>query len=83
MTITMYGEDWCGDCVRAKQFFADNHVNYVWVDLGQSDNKHFVETEVLRRNNGMKSIPVIVFADDSHLTEPTNAQLATKLGITA
>jgi len=81
MTITMYGADWCGDCVHAKNFFADTHVDYLWIDLEKDENKQFGETEVLRRNNGKKSIPVIVFDDDSHLTEPTNAQLAEKLGL--
>ena len=81
MTITMYGADWCGDCVRAKKFFADNYVDYLWIDLEKDENKQFGEAEVLRRNNGKKSIPVIVFDDDSHLTEPTNAQLAEKLGL--
>lgn len=81
MPITMYGADWCGDCVRAKKFFADNKVDYQWVDLERDENEKFVESKVLRRNNGKKSIPVIVFNDDSHLTEPTNAQLAEKLGI--
>ena len=82
VSITMYGADWCRDCVRAKKFFADNQVDYQWVDLEKSENKKFVESEVLRRNSEKKSIPVIVFDDDSHLTEPTNAQLAKKLGMT-
>ena len=77
----MYGADWCGDCVRAKKFFADNKVDYQCVDLESDENEKFVESEVLRRNNGKKSIPLIVFNDDSHLTEPTNAQLAEKLGL--
>ena len=81
MAITMYGADWCGDCVRAKKYFVDNQVEYHWVDLGKDENEKFVELRVLRRNNGKKSIPVIVFDDDSHLTEPTNAQLAEKLGL--
>lgn len=81
MTITMYGPDRCGDCVRAKKFFADNKVDYQWVDLERYENEKFVVSEVSRRNNGKKSIPVIVFDDDSHLTEPTNAQLAEKLGV--
>lgn len=81
ITITMYGANWCGDCVRAKKFFADNQVEYQWIDLEKDENKKFVELEVLRRNNGKKSIPVIVFDDDSHLTEPTNAQLAKKLDL--
>lgn len=81
MTITMYGADWCGDCVRAKKLFNDNNVEFQWVDLERDENEKFVESEVLRRNNGKKSIPVIVFDDDSHLTEPTDAQLANKLGL--
>jgi glutaredoxin len=81
MAITMYGADWCGDCVRAKKYFVDNQVEYHWVDLEKDENEKFVELEVLRRNNGKKSIPVIVFDDDSHLTEPTNSQLAEKLGV--
>jgi mycoredoxin len=81
MTITMYGADWCGDCVRAEKFFVDNNIEFQKIDLELDENEHFVESEVLRRNNGKKSIPVIVFDDDSHLTEPTNAQLAEKLGL--
>ncbi len=81
MTITMYGADCCGDCRRAKKFFADNKIEFEWVDLELDENEKFVKSEVLRRNNGKQSIPVIVFDDDSHLTEPTNAQLAEKLGL--
>ena len=82
MTITMYGADWCGDCRRVEKFFIDNIIDFLKVDLELDENEHFVESEVLRRNNGKKAIPVTVFDDDSHLTEPTNAQLAEKLGLT-
>ena len=81
VTITMYGADWCGDCRRAEKFFVDNNIDFQKIDLELDENKQFGEAEVLRRNNGKKSIPVIVFDDDSHLTEPTNAQLAEKLGL--
>ena len=81
MTITMYGANWCGDCRRAEKFFVDNNIDFQKVDLELDENEHFVESEVLRRNNGKKAIPVIVFDDDSHLTEPTNAQLAETLGL--
>lgn len=72
----MYGADWCGDCRRAKAFFDERGIAYEYVDL--VDNP--AETErVLERNNGVKKIPVIVFADDSHLVEPSNDELAAKL----
>ena len=67
--------------MRAEKFFIHNNIDYQKIDLELEENEHFVESEVLRGNNGKKSIPVIVFDDDSHLTEPTNAQLAEKLGL--
>ena len=81
MAITMNGADWCRDCVRTEKFFVDNNIEFLKIDLELDENKQFGEAEILRRNNGKKSIPVIVFDDDSHLTEPTNAQLAEKLGL--
>lgn len=76
MTITMYGADWCGDCRRAKAWFEANDVDYDYVDLVENPD----ETErVLERNNGIKKIPVILFADDTHLVEPTNDELAAKM----
>ncbi|MEE9416542.1 MAG: GNAT family N-acetyltransferase [Acidimicrobiales bacterium] len=76
MTITMYGADWCGDCRRAKAYFADNDVSYDYVDLEQTPEATEI---VLAHNNGLKRIPVIVFDDGSHLTEPSNEALANKL----
>lgn len=76
--ITMYGADWCGDCLRTKAFFAANNVTYEYVDVAADPSQM---AEVLRRNEGRQSIPVVVFADGSHLTEPSADELAQKLSI--
>ncbi len=76
--IVMYGADWCGDCRRSKAFLDSQRIPFTYVDLESQPEQ--VE-EVTSRNDGMQSIPVIVFADGSHLTEPTNQQLAEKLGV--
>ncbi|MEM7340234.1 MAG: GNAT family N-acetyltransferase [Actinomycetota bacterium] len=76
MTITMYGADWCGDCRRAKAWFADNDVAYTYVNLETEPEAVDI---VLERNKGLKRIPVIVFADGTHLTEPSNEALAAKV----
>jgi len=39
------------------------------------------EEFVIRTNNGKRIIPTIVFADGSFLVEPSNAELANKLGL--
>lgn len=77
-SIMFYGADWCGDCRRSKAFLEANDVDYTYVDLVEHPQ---LMTEVLRRNDGMQSIPVIVFDDDTHLTEPSDGELAAKLGI--
>ena len=76
--IKVYSTVWCPDCKRAKKFLAEHRVPYVNVDIEQDEEAMaFVE----RVNNGMRIIPTIVFPDGSTLSEPSNAQLAEKLGM--
>ena len=76
--ITVYGAYWCPDCRRAKQFLGEHQVPYEWVDIEQDPD---AERFVIERNEGKRIIPTIVFRDGSHLVEPSNAQLAAKLGL--
>ena len=76
--IKMYGAPWCPDCRRAKQFFGEQHVAYDWVDVDQDrDGLEYIK----QVNKGKQIIPTIVFQDGSIPVEPTNAELASKLGI--
>jgi thioredoxin reductase (NADPH) len=77
--IIVYSTVWCPDCKRAKQFFGEQRVAYTNVDIEQ-DRKAMVFVEEV--NNGMRIIPTIIFPDGEILVEPTNAQLAEKLGLT-
>ena len=74
--ITMYGADWCGDCRRAKNYLDRNAVPYEYIDVAADPTE--VET-VIRYNGGRRGIPVVVFPDGTHLTEPTDADLSAKL----
>lgn len=76
--LTIYGAMWCGDCRRAKRFLDERGVPYTWVDIDRDDA---AAAEVMRRNRGMRSIPTLVFDDGSTLVEPSNAELARKLGL--
>jgi thioredoxin reductase (NADPH) len=76
--LVMYGANWCSDCKRAKKFFGEQRVHYEWVDVEQdAEGLAFVE----RTNGGKRIIPTIVFEDGSTLVEPSNAELAAKLGL--
>jgi glutaredoxin-like protein len=76
--ITVYGADWCPDCRRSKRLLDKLSVPYLWVD---TDTNQEAETLVRRLNNGKRIIPTIVFEDGSFLSEPSDAELAGKLGI--
>jgi thioredoxin reductase (NADPH) len=76
--IELYGASWCPDCRRAKKFLADQRVPYLWHDIEQRPELLKVVEE---RNDGKRTIPTIVFPDGTHLAEPSNEELADKLGI--
>jgi thioredoxin reductase (NADPH) len=78
MSVTVYGAYWCPDCKRSKKFLGEQMVHFKWVDIEQDEaGRAFVE----KINNGKRIIPTIVFDDDSFLVEPSNAELAKKLGL--
>ena len=74
--ITMYGAEWCGDCRRSKKFLDGNNVAYNYVDV-EADAS--ASDKVIEINGGMRSIPVIIFSDGTHSTEPSDAALKEKL----
>ena len=78
--VTIYGATWCPDCRRAKKFLSEQRVPFSWIDI-EEHPEHQVYVESV--NNGKRIIPTILFEDGSFLVEPSDAQLATKLGLTS
>ena len=76
--IVVYGANWCPDCRRAKEFLGSHRIAYRWVDLEQNPE---LVAEVEGRNNGKRVIPTIVFPDGTFVTEPSNDELADRLGL--
>lgn len=76
-TIIVYGTSWCGDCKRTRRFLDERNIAYSWIDIDTDlQARRFVE----ETNHGFRSVPTIVFPDGSILVEPSNNQLANKLG---
>ena len=76
--ITVYGAHWCPDCRRSKQFLGEHQIPYNWVDIEEDPE---AERFVIEKNDSKRIIPTIVFSDETFLVEPTNAELAAKLGL--
>ena len=78
--LVVYGTSWCGDCYRTRRFLDRNRVPYRWIDLDEYP-EHLDRVRAI--NRGHRSVPTLVFPDGSTLTEPSNADLARKLGLAA
>lgn len=76
--LKVYGAPWCPDCRRSKQFLGEQRISYDWIDIDQEPSA----AEIVReKNDGKQIIPTIVFPDGSFLAEPSNSELAQKLGL--
>ncbi len=76
--ITVYGAPWCPDCRRSKKFLSEHLIRYEWIDIDQDEAARALVEE---KNQGKRIIPTIVFPDGSFVVEPSNAELAQKLGL--
>jgi thioredoxin reductase (NADPH) len=76
--IKLYGTDWCSDCKRSKKFLGEQRIHYQYINIEENqEGQAFVQ----KVQNGGLTIPTIVFEDGSTLIEPSNAELAAKLGL--
>ncbi len=75
--ITVYGADWCGDCIRAKFILDNNNIEYKYIDVDDDNEAMRFVIEVNPQK--YRSIPVIVFRDGDILIEPSTQELVQKL----
>lgn len=73
--ITIYGADWCSDCIRAKRVFNDMKVSFEWVDLVETPEAAATAEAI----SGRKNIPVIAYPDGTHQVEPSDNDMRSKL----
>ena len=74
--ITMYSAAWCGDCRRSKAYLDSHNVEYNYIDVEADES---ASEKVIEINGGQRSIPVILFPDGTHMTEPSDKALEEKL----
>lgn len=74
--ILMYSTKWCGDCRRARRVFEALGVDYQEINI---ERDAAAAARVSRINDGMLSVPTILFPDGTVLVEPSSAELEAKL----
>lgn len=78
--FTMYSTPWCGYCHRLKSQLDREGIPVTIVDIEQDPSA--VEI-VEKANHGNQTVPTLVFADGSALTNPSLAQVKEKLAALA
>jgi mycoredoxin len=75
-TVTMYTTTWCGYCVRLKKLMQREGIEYAEVDIETDDTAADL---VMKANGGNRTVPTLVFADGSALTNPSIDQVKAQL----
>ena len=79
-TFTMYSTPWCGYCHRLRSQLDREGIAYDVVDIEQDPAAADL---VMQVNNGNQTVPTLVYADGSAQTNPSVAQVKSKLAALA
>jgi thioredoxin reductase (NADPH) len=77
-TVRVFGFQWSAHTHEVKDFLARNRVPYVWLDVEQDAE---ARGQVERLGVGFEQLPLLLFPDDSHLAQPSDAEIAEKIGL--
>ena len=76
LPVTVYSTVWCGWCRRLKAQMAREGIDFLEVDIEEDPAAAEL---VMSVNDGMQTVPTLVFADGSALSNPTLAQVKAAL----
>jgi mycoredoxin len=74
--LTMYTTHWCGYCVRLKDGLERAGITYDEVNIEREPDAAEL---VMNVNGGNRTVPTLVFADGTALTNPTLREVQAKL----
>ncbi|MBB3086048.1 mycoredoxin [Geodermatophilus sabuli] len=74
--VTMYTTPWCGYCVRLKKMMQLEGIEYAEVDIERDPAAAEI---VMKANGGNQTVPTLVFADGTALTNPSIDQVKSQL----
>lgn len=74
--ITMYTTTWCGFCARLKAQLAREGIEWDEVDIERDESAARLVEGV---NGGNQTVPTLVFADGTALTNPSVAEVKARL----
>jgi mycoredoxin len=74
--VTMYTTNWCGYCMRLKKLMQRDGIDFAEVNIEVDEGAADL---VMQANGGNRTVPTLVFADGSALTNPSIDQVKDQL----
>jgi thioredoxin reductase (NADPH) len=78
-TMTVYGAPWCPHCKRVKKFLSAHKIRYAYVDV---DTDPDAIGRLKELQDGGQIIPTVVYPDGTHEVNPSDEDLARRIGLT-
>jgi len=75
-SFVLYSTPWCGYCHRLKSQLQREGIEFTEVDIEQDPESAKI---VEQANGGNQTVPTLVFADGTALTNPSVAQVKAQL----
>jgi thioredoxin reductase (NADPH) len=79
--LRVLGVRWSPKSYEVRDFLARNQRRYQWIDVETADRDHAVRELLDSLGEDNNNFPIVVFPDGSRLSEPTNEELAGKIGL--
>lgn len=76
--LKVYGAMTCGDTLRVRHFLRLRRIPYAWFDVDEDPEALAL---IKRVNNGQRTTPTIFLEDGTILFEPSDEELARRLGL--
>jgi mycoredoxin len=74
--VTMFTTQWCGYCVRLKKLMQREGIEFAEVDI---ENDAAAAELVMQANGGNRTVPTLLFANGTALTNPSIDQVMAQL----
>ncbi len=77
--IRVIGNRWSPHSHQVKDFLGRNQVPFQWMDIELEAEAHSLVSQV--NSNETPKLPLVLFPDGTHLVQPSNIEIAEKIGL--
>ncbi len=79
--LRVLGNRWSPRSYELRDFLAKNHVPYQWMDAEAAERDEEVRKAVEQAGEDAAHLPVVLFQDGTHVSEPSQQDLAERVGL--